>query len=150
MKTKAFTLIELLVTVVIVALITAVAVSTYQGYVIKSRWSAVQPCITDTAIRLENYRSNHGLYPADDPYDAINSSGACGDYYAGEITVFNDGVNFIVIYQDTEENIGPSDWEHDAWAITDASDTIYHINNPLDPDDVDSLPSPYDTYLPTF
>lgn len=150
MKTKAFTLIELMVTVVIIAIITAIAVSTYQGYVVKSRWSAVQPCITDTAIRLENYRSNHGLYPSSNIYDSINSSANCGRFYVGEITVFNDATNFIVIYMDTGEQIGPSGWENDAWAITDSSDTLYHINNPLDPEEVDVLPDPYDTYLPTF
>ena len=143
MRRKAFTMIEIMVTLAIVAILAAVAVASYNTYSIKSKWSEVQSCISDTAIRLENYRSNHGIYPSSDDWDAINSTGSCGDYYAGNFTTFNDGSSYIIVFKDSVAKIGPSGNGDDVWAMIDTGTTIYHVTNSLDTDDVDALPDDY-------
>lgn len=61
-KCPGFTLIELMITVVIVAILAAVAYPSYQRYVIRSNRSEAQQFMLDVANREEEYFLNNRLY----------------------------------------------------------------------------------------
>jgi len=52
---RGFTLIELMIVVVVVAILAAIAVPSYQYAMIKARRSAGQGCLTEEAQRMERY-----------------------------------------------------------------------------------------------
>lgn len=147
-KSTGFTLIELMVVVVILVIIAAVSVSIYSTFTVKSRWSEVQPCLSKAAINLENYRQNHGVYPAADIWTAINAQRECGDYYVGEINVFNGGQSYAITFMDSKKSISGKSIR-DSWVITDVSSKILHVSNPLDAADVDTPPSGYGAHIPS-
>lgn len=65
MKNTGFTLIELLVAVAIVAILSAVAYPSYQGYVQETRRSEAQAKLMDLANRQELYYLDHHVYATD-------------------------------------------------------------------------------------
>ena len=91
MQKNGFTLIELLVTIIIVAILSAVAYPSYLSYVQKARRTEAQSNLIDLANRQEMYYLDHHVYASDlntdlgmsaDPlitengYYAITTSGA--------------------------------------------------------------------------
>ncbi len=60
---QGVTLIELLVTVVIISLLAAVAVPSYQNYFRKARATAAEGCILEIAKRFETFYQQKGRYP---------------------------------------------------------------------------------------
>ncbi|MDQ3268440.1 MAG: prepilin-type N-terminal cleavage/methylation domain-containing protein [Pseudomonadota bacterium] len=63
MKTKkGFTLIELLVTVAIIAILAAVAIPSYQHYVVKANRTAAQSFMMDLANREKQYLLDARIY----------------------------------------------------------------------------------------
>jgi type IV pilus assembly protein PilE len=59
---QGFTLIELMITVAIVAILSAIAIPSYQSYVIKSRRADIQTVMLDIQLRQEKWRSTHTTY----------------------------------------------------------------------------------------
>lgn len=59
---KGFTLLELMVTLVIVAIIAAIAIPSYQYFIAKTRKAQAQTEILKLSERLENYRSKQLTY----------------------------------------------------------------------------------------
>jgi type IV pilus assembly protein PilE len=57
-----FTLIELMMVVVVVAILAAIAVPSYQYATIKARRTAAQGCLTEVAQSLERYYTTHMTY----------------------------------------------------------------------------------------
>ena len=131
MRRQGFSLIELMVVIAIISLIAIVAFSSFRTFSAKGKWAEVQPCLSDVAIRLENYRSNHGVYPnSGDPWSAINLTSDCSEHYEGAINVFNDGASYIIAFRDSKKSIWNTG-EYDVWAIVDSGDTIYHVSDPV-------------------
>lgn len=62
MKKKGFTLIELLVTIIIIAILSAVAYPSYLHYVQKTRRAEAQSTLIDLANRQEMYYLDHHVY----------------------------------------------------------------------------------------
>ena len=148
---SGFSLTELIVVVAIIAILAAVAVPIITKNRAQASRSEVVPCITEISLQLENYRSNHGVYPpADDPWAAIDSSATCGDHYTGHIEILDNRTRYIVAFRDGTEAIY-SDGGEDAWAITDVSSKIHQVTNPVN-GKTETLPTDGDfTYsMPSF
>jgi general secretion pathway protein G len=64
---KGFTLIEILVTVIIIAILTAIAVVSYTSINRRSRDVKRKSALEKVRQALEMYRSDNGFYPAVDP-----------------------------------------------------------------------------------
>jgi prepilin-type N-terminal cleavage/methylation domain-containing protein len=153
-RKSAFTLIETMVVVAIIAIVVAVASSSYRSFSAKSKWGEVQPCISDAALRLENYRNNRGVYP--DPssadvtssWDAINSDGDCSKHYKGDITVFGDGARYIIAFCDAKKPIWKSG-SPDIWVMLDINPNIVHYKNPVD-SQTETIDSDYEDQIPSI
>lgn len=65
-----FTLIELMITVVIVGILAAIAIPSYQNYVMQSRRSEAQATMMRLALNEEKFRANNTTY-ADHTVSAI-------------------------------------------------------------------------------
>ena len=59
---RGFTLIELMVTVAIIAILAAIAIPSYQQYVMKSRRTAAKTALLDLASREEKYYATNNAY----------------------------------------------------------------------------------------
>ncbi len=130
-RIRAFTMVEIMVVVAIIAILAAVTSGMYRSYSAKSKWASVQGCIGDVANRLENYRSNHGEYPEDDVFASINTTEACGDYYEGRVTVFDDGTKYVVAFCDRKKPIWTAE-KNDVWVVIDTRPSAIHLRNPVD------------------
>jgi len=62
---RGFTLIELMITVAIVAILAAVALPSYQSYVMRSKRADAKNALLDLASREERYFSTHNAYTTD-------------------------------------------------------------------------------------
>lgn len=67
-----FTLIELMIVVAIIAILASIAYASYQSFIIKSRRSAAQTCLMESAQLMERYYTTKLTYLA-----APSPAGAC-------------------------------------------------------------------------
>jgi type IV pilus assembly protein PilE len=61
-KVNGFTLIELMIVVAIVGVLAAIAIPSYQNYVMQSRRSEAQATMMSLALNEEKYRANNSAY----------------------------------------------------------------------------------------
>lgn len=61
-RRSGFTLIELILVLAMVAIMTSLALPSYQGVVRKSRRTEAQAALLDLALRQERWRSDHPTY----------------------------------------------------------------------------------------
>ncbi|MCB1050813.1 MAG: prepilin-type N-terminal cleavage/methylation domain-containing protein [Acidobacteria bacterium] len=134
--TKGFSLIEVMVVVAIIALLSAFAIPSYMRSRCKADWGELQSCLSDMSLRLENYRSNHGLYPPQSTALADIGLAAdynCGRHYKGSIEIGNSQTSYKVIVNDTKEKLwcskNPGD---DEWVVINSSTKVYHTKNSVD------------------
>ena len=80
-QVRGFTLIELMVTVAIVAILTGIAIASYDFAVVKSRRSAAAACLTERAQAMERYYTTNLTYVGA-PAPAACSSDISPDHYA--------------------------------------------------------------------
>jgi len=143
-QSKAFSLIEIMVVVGIISLLAAFAIPSYRKSQCKADWAEVQSCISDISLRLDNYRSNHGLYPEPgDPLVAVGlpSDYECGKHYDAEVEISATRTGYKVTVADTFKKINCStDPGDDEWVMIQSSPKVYHTKNPVD-GAVDTLPT---------
>ena len=88
-----FTLIELLVTCACVAILAAIAVTSYEFAVIKTRRGAAQACLTDSAQFMERWYTTHLTYAgAPDP----SCGSEVGTHYAIAFAGTPDGTSYTL------------------------------------------------------
>jgi type IV pilus assembly protein PilE len=61
-KSSGFTLIELLITVAIIGILAAIAVPSYQQYVVQSRRSEAQSTLMNLQLAMDKWRASHNAY----------------------------------------------------------------------------------------
>ena len=86
-RIAGFTLIELMITVVIVAILAAIAYPSYQRYVQNTREAEAQGQIMELASSLEAYRAKHFSYKdADSKLSSLAPELSSNKYYDAKIT----------------------------------------------------------------
>ncbi len=73
LQKSGFTLIELLITVTIIAVLSAVAITSYSGFVRSSRDAKRQADLKFIQSALENYNADQKYYPTQDQVKTDNS-----------------------------------------------------------------------------
>ena len=107
-KQNGFTLIELVITVAVIALLAAIALPSYQQYVIRSKRAAAQAAMMDIANRQQQYLLANRSY-ADktalgyQPPDDVNSN------YTWDIALTTPVPGFTITFTPTggQERDGP-------------------------------------------
>lgn len=135
---KGFTLVELMTSVAIVAIVAAVAINSFRASRAKARWAEAATCLGVLAIKMENYRSNRGLYPSDaaqedfvSVWDSLNAEEACGDYYNVTVNIFENNTRYVMTACDTVKPIwSPS--IRDVWVLTDQDTQLHHYHDAID------------------
>lgn len=61
---RGFTLLELVITLLLVAILTAIAVPSYQGHLLKTRRQEAVTALVDLSLRLERHLAKTNVYPA--------------------------------------------------------------------------------------
>jgi type IV pilus assembly protein PilE len=74
-SSKGFTLLELMVALVIVAIFAAIAIPSYQYFIVKTRKAQAQAEMLKISERLENYRSKQLTYAGYIPEHQNTGSG---------------------------------------------------------------------------
>lgn len=93
---QGFSLIELVVVMGIAAILTMIAVPSYQASVIKGRRAEARVVINDTAQRLERCYTQFGAYDADDcPIDDGEEIASQGGFYTLTVTI-PDAANYTL------------------------------------------------------
>lgn len=70
-RRAGFTIVELLIVIVVIAILAAIAVTSYSGINNRANDSAVQSDLKNIAKKLEIYKVDNGVYPAGDTQLAI-------------------------------------------------------------------------------
>jgi type IV pilus assembly protein PilE len=97
-----FTLMELVVAMVIVAILAAIALPSYQNYVRKSRRSSAKSALLDLASREEQYFATKNVYAsnlselgyANAANNAVQIPSTTEDYYNVQLAVGNPATTF--------------------------------------------------------
>ncbi len=141
MQNRGFSLIELMLVIGIIGIIAVFAVPMMSSNRCRADAAEVQSCITDSSIRLENYRTNHGKYPASATViaDLGYADLDCGNHYRGVIVTSN--TQYAIRYSDLQDKLNCStDPGDDEWVMINTSPQIYHTKNPYS-SEVDTVPS---------
>ncbi len=94
MKSRGFTLIELMVVIAIVGILVAIALPTYQNYIVRSRITEAFSLASATKVAVSEYRNTQGVFPSDNAQAGIN---AVSSPNVQSITVGENGVITVAL-----------------------------------------------------
>lgn len=94
-RATGFTLVELMIVVIVLGILVAVALPSYQGYVIRTSRSAAKSVLLQAAARQEQYFSDHKSYAdsmtdlgyASDPVNIDNQGQPAGTNIVYQVSV---------------------------------------------------------------
>jgi len=142
-KKRGFSLIELMSVIAIIAVLSAIALPLYTKSKCKAHTGEVPSCLSDVALRMENYRSNHGHYPITAgaiPPDLNLTTANCGEYYI--IQVWANNTEYYIEATDTQKKLPCSSVAgDDEWVLTNTSPKLLHTKNAINPGKVDPTPA---------
>lgn len=93
MKTNnGFTLIELMIVIAIIAIVSAIAIPAYTGYLATARMVEAKNNIAALKLAEEEYYLEHNGYCSDISNDNTNLSNACDNLWT--VAAGDNGVNF--------------------------------------------------------
>jgi type IV pilus assembly protein PilA len=87
---SGFTLIELMIVVAIVGTLAALAIPAYQDYTIRAQVADGLSVAAGARTAVEEYRSEHGVWPADNAQAALAGQNTIVGTYTGRLTVTNN------------------------------------------------------------
>lgn len=105
-QSSGYTLMELLVTLTLVAIIAAIAIPQYQGYIEGSHDSNAQNGLRTIYVQQQEHMSDNNIYYA-------NSNGTCNsdqtnnihtNLFNGDVILDNSNFNFCIHYQGSADN----------------------------------------------
>lgn len=100
---KGFTLVELMVTLVIVAVFAAIAIPSYQYFIVKAHKAQAQTEMLKVSERLENYRSKQLSYAGYIPdNENIGTKGIVNIPYESSNTAYDYQISLIDINDTTK------------------------------------------------
>jgi type IV pilus assembly protein PilE len=85
-KASGFTLIEMMITVAIIAVVTAVAMPSYQGYVARTQRAAATSCLTEMAQFMERVYATNLRYDLNNAVATALPNTQCRTDIAGRYT----------------------------------------------------------------
>ncbi len=96
MKQKGFTLIEILITLVILAILASIAITSYQSYILRSHRTDAMKLLLDTAGTQESYYSFKYKYTDSLDELGLRSNKSDYGYYQLSIQLANNGKSYIL------------------------------------------------------
>ena len=100
-KDKGFTIVELLIVIVVIGILAAIMIVSYNGITTRANETAVKTDLANIAKKLEAYKAVNGLYPANAAQlDAADLKVSQGNYLTNRNNLYycrsNDGLYFAV------------------------------------------------------
>lgn len=100
---RGFTLIELMITVVVAGILAAIAIPSYQTYMMKSRREDARTTLAAMVQAQERYRSNNASYSSSASFLLSGAASAAASSYKGHydmsVTDLSPAVNFVSGYE---------------------------------------------------
>lgn len=91
---SAFTIVELLIVVVVIAILAAITIVSYNGITSQAKDSAIKASLSQAKTKLEIYKVKHGVYPATGDLSVADLQ---DDATAGYSYVSADGTNYCLV-----------------------------------------------------
>lgn len=105
-RQRGFTLMELVVTMVIIAILTAIAIPNYTAYIQRSNRSEARNALLEAATWMERWRTERGLYgnaaatptaaPASFPFTQVPAAPATAKYTIATPTIAPGGIGYTI------------------------------------------------------
>lgn len=96
---EGFTIVELLIVVVVIAILAAITIVSYNGITNQAHNVSVQADLKQIAQQVELYHATHGTLPRGAAFrDDVQTKVARGSYSDSEPLFINSGVHYNVMY----------------------------------------------------
>lgn len=95
LRQSGFTMIELMIVIAVLAIVTTIAITSYQSQVVKTRRGAAASCLMEAAQFMERSYTLNMTY-AGVGYPALACNGEQSDYYAFAFSGVPDGDSYTV------------------------------------------------------